>query len=262
MRPSSNEENPNEFDVPPGETDNVISRDGSQSLQQVMSAQPARAKSSVMLNGSYGSMGVMDMDSELRTTQTLEAREGTVGSGHSTLAQEESGVGVLRAAAGRVMTNVAAKVQGVLPVGKAGPPASFLPQEESGSAGTVETGFATAVSRATVEDEQQGAVSGGLFSPQQARRLQEMQGEAPLLYSSRSARDPATVLSGSGGASAVPPIPHSASSDSGQAEAIQAEVRKQMQAFVEMQSELQRRVVALTEENQMLRQVASTEIGV
>eukprot|EP00439_Symbiodinium_sp_Y106_P005521 s9192_g1.t1 len=238
--------------------------DGSQSLQQVMSAQPARAKSSVMLNGSYGSMGVMDMDSELRTTQTLEAREGTVGSGHSTLAQEESGVGVLRAAAGRVMTNVAAKVQGALPVGKAGPSAPFLPQEESVSAGTVDTGFATAVSRATGDeksDDQQGMSTGGLFSPQQARRLREMQSEAPLLYSSEGATAQSGATMVSGGAPAVPPLPHSASSDSGQAEAIQAEVRRQMQAFVEMQSELQRRVVALMEENQMLRQAASAEVG-
>ena len=49
----------------------------------------------------------------------------------------------------------------------------------------------------------------------------------------------------------MPPLPHSTSSESGQAEAIQAEVRK-------AQSELQGRVASLMEENQMLGQVAAS----
>ena len=52
----------------------------------------------------------------------------------------------------------------------------------------------------------------------------------------------------------MPPLPHSTSSESGQAEAIQAEVRK-------AQSELQGRVASLMEENQMLGQVAASGEG-
>ena len=101
--------------------------------------------------------------------------------------------------------------------------------------------------------ETRGVSEGGLFSPQQARRLQQMSNEAPLLYA-EGARG-AQAEEPTGGV-LIPPLPHSSSSDSGQAEAIQAEVRKQMQVFMAAQSELQRRVALLTEENQLLRQVA------
>ncbi|CAE7756656.1 RE1 [Symbiodinium sp. CCMP2456] len=60
-----------------------------------------------------------------------------------------------------------------------------------------------------------------------ARRLQEMSSEAPLLFP-----DKGPGVEANAGAVEVPsppPLPHSASSDSGQAEVIQAEVRRQMQ---------------------------------
>ena len=99
MRPG-NDENPNIHDLPPSETGGGTSRNPVHEVQQVMSAQPARARSSVLLNGSYGSLGVMDLDSELQAAPTREVHEEMVGAGSSTGTQEESSVGALRAAAG------------------------------------------------------------------------------------------------------------------------------------------------------------------
>ena len=260
MRPEINSENPNSDDLPPGEPGDVPSRDGDRDDQQVMSAQAASARSSMMMNGTYGSVAVgpMSMDSELRGPSRDEVREGVAGIGSSVGTSDESGVGALRAVAGRVMTNVAAKMQGVLPTGRSGSASGFLPQEESVSVGTAETGFVTAASRSSGEarpSELREPSGSGLFSPQQAQRLREMPGEAPLLFAGGGASGQGGRPTVSRPSSVAPPLPHSSSSDSGQAEAIQAEVRRQMEAFVTVQNELQRRVVALTEENHMLRQV-------
>ena len=153
----------------------------------------------------------------------------------------------------------------MIPPAKVSSASSFLGQEEVRSAGTVGTGYVTAGS-ATMEEqpveveqpanEDPQASGAERFSPQQARRLREMEQEAPLLYSERRTEQPQE----DSGAARAPPLPHYSSSESGQAEAIQAEVRRQMQAFMVVQSELQGRVAALVEENQMLRQVAWSNV--
>ena len=98
------------------------------------------------------------------------------------------------------MATVAAKVQEVIPPsGKAGIPPPFLAQEDVGSAGTLGSGYVTA------GQEQRGQ---GLFSPQQARRLQEMQTEAPLLYAGEDGANHS--------GSPLVQLPHSASSSSDQ----------------------------------------------
>ncbi|CAE7795583.1 GIP, partial [Symbiodinium sp. CCMP2456] len=170
-----------------GETDTIgDSRDGGPNPQQVMGAQVAGARTPVLLNGTYGSMGSMMLDGETRPPSGETEARSSGESGRSGRATGEAVVGTLRAAAGRVMANVAAKVQGAIPPAGADTASSFLSPEDGGSAGTAETGYVTVASggdrdqRAT-EDAPEAAGS-GLFSPQQARRLQEMQQEAPLLY--------------------------------------------------------------------------------
>ena len=250
------DENPNLQDQP-RETDAISSSrvERRQDVQQVMGAQSAKAKSPAMLNGTYGSVGPMMMDSEVRDPLLAsESRRESV-SGDAGRADSGPGVASLRAAAGRVMATVAAKVQEVIPPSKAGNAAVFLGQDDSGSAGTMGTGYMTAGSESQHDSQPAGvqeAASSGLFSPQQARRLQEMQGEAPLLYANEENATRST--------SPVPPLPHSTSSGSEQAEAIQAEVRRQMQSFMIVQAELQQRVAVLVEENQVLRQGASSSV--
>ena len=252
--------NPNLADLPPSETD---TRDASlgrpSSVQQVMGAQIATAKAPPMVNGTYGAVetaGPLSMDGEVQTAQPALDVQGSGAEGISGRGAGESGMGTLKAAAGRVMASVAAKVQGVLPPpGKASASQTFLQREDTGSAGT---GYHTVGSGTQGEQsapEAQVASGGGLFSPQQARRLREMSSEAPLLYAEET---PPLQQGGAAEGAQVPPLPHSASSDSGQAEAIQAEVRRQMQVFMAAQSELQRRVAVLSEENHMLRQVAAS----
>ncbi|OLQ14731.1 hypothetical protein AK812_SmicGene1053 [Symbiodinium microadriaticum] len=255
-------DNPNLDDLPPSQTVAESTSLGSAStVQQVMGAQIATATTPQMVNGTYGAVGVsgpLSMDGEVQAPgQPLGAQVAgsEVSSGRSS---GDSGIGTLKAAAGRVMANVVAKVQGALPAqAKASAAQNFLQREDTGSAGTQGTGFHTAGSGNHGEQsgpEVLGTSESGLFSPQQARRLQEMAQEAPLLYpEGGQVAQPERAATGGG----IPPLPHSASSDSGQAEAIQAEVRKQMQVFVAAQSELQRRVAVLSEENQMLRQVAA-----
>ena len=253
-------DNPNLNDLPPSQTGTSgISMGRSSEVQQVMGAQIATASTSRMVNGTYGSVGnvgPLSMDGEVQAPEQPLRAQGTE-SGGPTGRVGDSGIGALKAAAGRVIANVAAKVQGVLPpTAKAGAAYSFLPREDTGSAGTQGTGFQTAGSVNYGEQsgpETRGVSESGLFSPQQARRLQEMSNEAPLLYAEGARGVQAEETTGE---VRIPPLPHSSSSDSGQAEAIQAEVRKQMQVFMAAQSELQRRVALLTEENQMLRHVA------
>ena len=256
-------ENPNLEDLPPGQTvDEVDSRVRERNDQQVMGAQIAAAAAAPqMVNGTYGAIGTsgpLSMDGEVLAAPQRTDAQRTGDVGVAGRGSGDTGIGTLKAAAERVMANVAAKVQGVLPPqGRGSSAQGFLQREDTGSAGTHGTGFLTAGSGMPGEQstpEAQGTSGSGLFSPQQAQRLREMSSEAPLLYAGEGRPVPQR-----GGAEErqVPPLPHSSSSDSGQAEAIQAEVRKQMQVFMEAQSELQRRVVSLSEENQMLRQVAN-----
>ena len=254
------EDNPNLSDLPPSQTVATGTSVGSASnVQQVMGAQIATASTPRMVNGTYGAVGnagPLSMDGEVQAPEQPLGASGAE-SGGPTGRVGDSGMGTLKAAAGRVIANVAAKVQGVLPpTAKANAASSFLQREDTGSAGTQGTGFQTAGSVNYGEQsgpETRGVSESGLFSPQQARRLQEMSTEAPLLYAEGVRGEQREETAGE---VQVPPLPHSSSSDSGQAEAIQAEVRKQMQVFMAAQSELQRRVALLTEENQMLRHVA------
>ncbi|CAE7245904.1 GIP [Symbiodinium sp. CCMP2456] len=179
-------ENPNAFDLPLPSQSGVdeVSREVQPNDRQVMGAQIADARTPLLLNGTYGavqSAGPMSMDDEVQVpVSRLETQAG--GESERTVTGGETGVGTLRAAAGRVMANVAAKMQGVLPPGKPSAAQSFLSREDTGSAGTQGTGYVTAGS--VQQGEQSGsearvASGGGLFSPQQARRLQEMETEAP-----------------------------------------------------------------------------------
>ncbi|CAE7647371.1 GIP [Symbiodinium sp. KB8] len=215
-------ENPNLFDQPPSQPVNEgDSRVQGANVQQVMGAQIATASTSRMVNGTYGAVGnagPLSMDGEVQAPEQPLGAQGTESGGPSGRAGD-SGIGTLKAAAGRVIANVAAKVQGVLPpAAKASAANSFLPREDTGSAGTQGTAFQTAGSVNYGEQsgpETRGVSEGGLFSPQQARRLQQMSNEAPLLYAE-----------GARGAQA-------------EAEAIQAEVRKQMQVFMAAQRMVQ-----------------------
>ena len=261
MGSNDDEANPNLTDVPSetahGSRD--IPRD---EVQQVMGAQSAKAKATkapVVLNGTYGAVGPMTLDDEVRQPLSVPGNRSEAAGSEAGRTGQGSGVSSLRLAAGRVMATVAAKVQEVIPpAGKGGSTTSFLVQEDNGSAGTVGSGYVTAGSEPRREsglNEDQEQADRNLFSPQQARRLQEMETEAPLLY--------AGYEGGTRPVSPSPQLPHSASSSSDQADAIQAEVRKQMQSYLVVQAELQQRVAVLVEENQLLRQVAvSSEVGV
>ena len=256
-------DNPNLEDLPPGQpVREADSRVNEREDQQVMGAQIAAAAATPqMVNGTYGAVGTsgpLSMDGEVLAAPQRPEPQGTGDVGTAGRGSGDTGIGTLKAAAERVMANVAAKVQGVLlPPGRVGAAQGFLPREDTGSAGTQGTGFYTVSSGMQGEHsapEAQGTSGSGLFSPQQAQRLREMSSEAPLLYAgeARPALQERPLEERQ-----VPPLPHSSSSDSGQAEAIQAEVRRQMQVFVAAQSELQRRVASLSEENHMLRQVAA-----
>ena len=257
------EANPNLTDIPSETADRASSSREPQrdEVQQVMGAQSAKAKATkapVVLNGTYGSVGPMTLDDEVRQASSIPAGRDEAAGSEAGRTGQGSGVSSLRMAAGRVMATVAAKVQEVIPpAGKSGSTSSVLVQEDNGSAGTVGSGYVTAGSeprRDSRLNEDQEQADRTLFSPQQARRLQEMEREARLLYAGEEG--------GTGPVSPSPPLPHSASSGSDQAEAIQAEVRRQMQSYLVVQAELQQRVAVLVEENQLLRQVAvSSEVG-
>ena len=230
--------------------------------QQVMSAQSANTSAPTtlptMLNGTYGSVGPMTMDDEVRQPAVDPGVQSEATSSGIGRAGNGPSASSLRAAAGKVMATMAAKVQEVMPPsGRSGSAASFLAQEDTGSAGTVGSGYVTAGSEPQREArvvEERDQSQQGLFSPQQARRLQQMESEAPLLYHGEDGSVRPTSL--------LPQLPHSTSSGSDQAEAIQAEVKRQMQSYLIVQAELQQRVAVLVEENQVLRQVAaSNEAG-
>ena len=253
--------NPNLSDVPVQSVvdDNSRARQDDED-QQVMGAQHAKAKAKAptMLNGTYGSVGPMMMDDEVRESGITPGVQGEATSSGTGRAVSGPSAASLRAAAGKVMATVAAKVQEVMPPsGRNVSAASFLAQEDAGSAGTVGSGYVTAGSEPPRESpvmEERDRGQQGLFSPQQARSLQQMEAEAPLLYPGEDG--------GARPTSPLPQLPHSTSSGSDQAEAIQAEVKRQMQSYLIVQAELQQRVAVLVEENQVLRQVAaSNEAG-
>ncbi|OLQ10891.1 hypothetical protein AK812_SmicGene5368 [Symbiodinium microadriaticum] len=113
-------DNPNLNDLPPSQTVAESTSLGSASdVQQVMGAQIATATTPQMVNGTYGAVGVsgpLSMDGEVQAPgQPLGAQVAgsEVSSGRSS---GESGIGTLKAAAGRVMANVVAKVQGAIQV--------------------------------------------------------------------------------------------------------------------------------------------------
>ncbi|CAE7765514.1 GIP [Symbiodinium sp. CCMP2592] len=134
---------------------------------------------------------------------------------------------------GSLFSEVSAAVQGVVKAsaGVRGPPRSSTPG--AGSAGTVRTtgtagtGYVSAVSDVDAGETDvvrtDVAPQGPLFSPEQAERLETMAKAAPLLYPEPTA----------------PELPHSVSSESG--DAIQTEVRRQLQQFMSVQAELERR---------------------
>ena len=190
------QENPNSEDLPPDQSDNpVASGGGDLDDQQVMGAQIAGA--APQLNGTTGTTGPMTMDSEVRPSvppgMALDSDVNPVASSAGRMPEETGVGGSLRSAAGRVMANVAAKVQGVIPGTKAGLGTGFLVREDlprdGGLAGTAETGCVTAGSGSVgeqVAEDFRSRSGDGLFSPQQARRLHEMPGEAPLLFPGES----------------------------------------------------------------------------
>ena len=103
------EQNPNLHDPPPSETDSgTVSRARGSGPQQVMGAQIAGASTPHLLNGTYGTMGPMSMDSELRPHpegREVRSDESTERAGK---AAGEPVAGALRTA-GRVMANVASR---------------------------------------------------------------------------------------------------------------------------------------------------------
>ncbi|CAE7470087.1 GIP [Symbiodinium necroappetens] len=232
------DDNPNSYDPPPSETvSGAASRATGSEPQQVMGAQIAGASTPHLLNGTYGTMGPMSMDSELRPHPEGREVRGDESTERAGRAAGEPVAGALRTA-GRVMANVAAKVQGMIPPAKVSSAASFLGQEEVRSAGTVGTGYVTASSAAMeeqpVEVEQQAneepqASGAELFSPQQARRLREMEQEAPLLYSESRNDQPQE----DSGAVRAPPLPHYSSSESGRVAALVEENQRNLMGFVQ-----------------------------
>ena len=182
------QENPNSEDLPPDQSDNpVASSGGDLDDQQVMGAQIAGA--APQLNGTTGTTGPMTMDSEVRPSVppgTLDSDVNPVASSAGRMPEETGVGGSLRSAAGRVMANVAAKVQGVIPGTKAGLGTGFLVREDlprdGGLAGAAETGCVTAGSGSVgeqVAEDFRSRSGDGLFSPQQARRLHEPQATNP-----------------------------------------------------------------------------------
>ena len=251
--------NPNEDDIPGyGSTTPGPSRED----QQVMGAQStATTARSTMLNGtgtSHGVSGPWDMDGEVIAASAAQVGE-AVGeeeaqaSTEDQRAEETTGRdGPAQTKASRVgalLTEVSSAVQGVVKASTAFRPFPKEAARGPGSAGTERTartsgsGYVTATSEGDAVDlAGRGGASfpGGserLFSSEQAMRLENMAKAAPLIYPE---------------AQAVPPeLPHSVSSDSG--EAIQSEVRRQLQQFMHVQSDLERRMVLLQQENELLR---------
>ena len=155
---------------------------------------------------------------------------------------------------GTLFSEMSAAVQGVAAKAKSG--MRRAEQSGPGSAGTEATVGTTGTGYVTATSEVEGAYAvegfaGGrrdqvpLFSAEQVERLESMSRTAPLLYPE-------------GQAQTTPELPHSVSSGSG--DAIQVEVRRQLQQFMVAQSELERRIAYLQQENEELRRGA-TGIG-
>ena len=260
---ASAELNPNSGDLPNYGT---LSGDPVRDDQQVMGAQSiATAVQNIQepeVRGEGPLQGFLDLDGEKRPAPFDQARGRD--DGQEPRAEQRNpeaplnGVGprtpsrgVRHSRVGALFSEVTAAVQGVV---KAPPVAKIQarpPTEGPGSAGTEGTvrtgasGYVTAVSEAEAADgigpadvDQDFGGQAPLFSEEQAQRLESMTKAAPLLYQA----------SGS-----APELPHSVSSDSGAGEIIQQEVRRQLQQFVNVQTELERRVVLLQRENEELR---------
>ena len=263
MSGATAELNPNEGDTPGygSLADGSVRYD-----QQVMGAQSiATAAQNIQepeVRGEGSLQGFLDMDGETRPApldhacdrddrqeprgeqRNPEAPLNGVGPGTPSRGARHSRVGAF-------FSEMTAAVQGVV---KAPPTAKAQvrpPTEGPGSAGTEGTvrtgasGYVTAVSEVEAADgngsadvDQDFGGQAPLFSEEQAQRLESMTKAAPLLYQA----------SGS-----APELPHSVSSDSGAGEIIQQEVRRQLQQFVNVQTELERRVALLQRENEELR---------
>ncbi|CAE6927973.1 RE1 [Symbiodinium sp. CCMP2592] len=154
---------------------------------------------------------------------------------------------------GSLLSGVSAAVQGVVKASSEVRSLGSMAGGGPGSAGTeatvrtTGTGFATAsegdgglLREATIDQDP----TEPLFSAEQAERLETLAKAAPLIFPE---------------AQSAPELPHSVSSGSG--DAIQLEVRRQLQQFVVVQSEMERRIVALQRENEMLRRETSAGPG-
>ena len=87
MGPEFNEQNPNLQDLPPSQPEGgPVSRDVGSDLQQVMSAQAATERAPLM-NGTYGSMGSMNLDSEVRAPPAEVFQSGVTEVGTTTRAR-------------------------------------------------------------------------------------------------------------------------------------------------------------------------------
>ena len=254
---ASAELNPNSGDLPSYGT---LSSDPVHDDQQVMGAQStatqAQESRSEERRESERSRGLLDMDGETTAVRAEGVQEtarpsvgGSVLRNPGSLLNGTSGT-VREAEArtsrmGHLFSEVTAAVNGVVKA-SSGVRAQIQPQPQGpGSAGTVRTtgsGYVTAISE---EDGEQppGMVatdvdsSVPLFTTEQVERLETMAKAAPWIY-------PETQ--------ALPELPHSVSSGS-RGEAIQMEVRRQLQQFLAVQSDLERRVVQLQRENDALR---------
>ena len=252
--------NPNDHDLPGYGSFN---QDPVREDQQVMGAQSTAtaAQGSSLAPEAMDSQqpGFLDMDGETVVGRLGEGTDQDEGAaGMAALRNPEALLNGSRPAVpkaetrtsrvGTILSEVSAAMQGVVKassgvrvqVQRGNRGASSVGTE--GTAGTGGSGYATAVSEAEGNDLPPGAEASGrdsrepLFSAEQAERLETMTKAAPLLYPE---------------ANSTPELPHSVSSGSG--EAIQTEVRRQLQQFMNVQVELERRLVLLQRENEALR---------
>ncbi|CAE7531161.1 RE1 [Symbiodinium sp. CCMP2592] len=234
--------NPNREDMPSyGSTGGIQQRDD----QQVMGAQSTATAAPESRSGDQNetdvSRGFLDMDGETTAGRVDEDRsEGRTAGVEPALRNPGALLNGSSAAMpkatrhsrlGALLSDVSLAVQGVVKA----PPAVRVqdPVERSGpgsvgTEGTVRTsgsGYATAVSEGDGAEQYlrpEAANSGfqaPLFSVEQAERLETMAKAAPLIYPE---------------AQGVPEIPHSVSSGSG--DAIQLEVKRQLQQFMAVQA--------------------------
>ena len=247
--------NPNESDIPSyGAT--IRSEDPED--QQVMGAQSTATAATRLEINEAVSRGFLDLDGETTggREDQLQYQEWSAGS-EGRPEERNPGVQLNGKAPSSVVPEARSSQMGI-PLsevtmaapgaaqsavrGKATPKLATPGASSTGTIGTVGTaasGYVTAVSeggggerKMTASDQEPQRP---LFSAEQAERLESLAKAAPLLFPEASA----------------PEIPHSVSSGSG--DAIQLEVRRQLQQFMSVQSELERRVEMLQSENEKLR---------